>query len=176
MSAEVLTSELIFQGRVFRVRRDQVRFEDGRETHYDLVEHNGSVTLVPLDEQDQLWFVRQYRHPVGTAPLEFPAGTLEAQEDPAVCARRECREEIGMNPGTLEELATIFLAPGYSSERSHLYLASDLQPAPVEADTDEDIEIVKFSVPEVYEAIADGQIRDAKTLSALFLALPLMDE
>lgn len=176
MSVKVLSSETIFKGRVFKVRRDEIRFADGRETHYDVVVHNGSVTLVPVDVQDRLWFVRQYRHPLDTAPLEFPAGTLEAGEDPAVCARRECREEIGMDPGMLEELATVFLAPGYSSERSHLYLASDLEPAPLESDIDEDIQIVKFSVSEVYEAIADGQIRDAKTLSALLLALPLFDD
>lgn len=176
MSAEVLSSELIFEGRVFRIRRDQVRFEGGRETHYDVVEHNGSVTMVPVDEQDRLWFVRQYRHPVGTAPLEFPAGTLDAGEDPATCARRECREEIGMRPGALEEIATVFLAPGYSSERSHLYLAYDLEPAPLKGDVDEDIQIVKFSISDAYEAIADGQIRDAKTLSALFLARPLLEQ
>ena len=158
MSAEVLSSKTIFEGRVFRIRRDEVRFEDGRETHYDVVEHNGSVTLVPIDEQGRLWFVRQYRYPVDTAPLEFPAGTLEAEEDPAVCARRECREEIGMDPGTLDELATVFLAPGYSSERSHLYLATDLEPAPLEGDVDEDIQIVKFSISEVYEAKYDPML------------------
>ncbi len=175
MTADVLASERIYQGSVFAVRRDRVKFEDGRETSFDVVEHNGSVTLIPTDDQNRLWFVRQYRHPVGATVLEFPAGTLERGEDPMQCARRECREEIGMEPGELVELSSVFLAPGYSSERSYLFLASDLKEAPLPTDLDEDLEIVPIPIDDVYDLIAEGGLRDAKTLCALLLALPLLD-
>lgn len=175
MTVDILSSERIFQGRVFAVRRDTVRFEDGRETIFDLVEHNGSVTIIPIDEQDRLWFVRQYRHPVGDTVLEFPAGTLQGGEDPVQCARRECREEIGMQPGELLVLSSVFLAPGYSTERSHLFLASDLNEAPLPTDRDEDIETVPIPLEDVYDLIAEGGLQDAKTLCALLLALPIVD-
>lgn len=175
MAAEIISSEQLFEGRVFRVRRDQVRFDDGRETVYDLVKHNGSVTLIPLDGDDNLWFVQQYRHPVAATVLEFPAGTLEKDEAPEACARRECREEIGMDPGELTELSTILLAPGYSSERSHLFLATELEPAPLDGDEEEDIKVYKVPLADVHDMIAAGEIRDAKTLVGLLLALPILD-
>lgn len=175
MSAEVLSSERIFQGPVFSIRRDRVKMHDARETTYDVVEHNGSVTIIPFDDQDRLWFVRQYRHAVGDTVLEFPAGTLEEGEEPAACARRECREEIGLEPEELLHLSSVFLAPGYSSERSHLFLATGLQEAPLPTDHDEDIETVPIPVQDVYDLIAEGGLRDAKSLCALLLVLPLVD-
>jgi ADP-ribose pyrophosphatase len=176
MQVETLQSEAVFEGKVFRVRRDRVRYLGGAEADFDVVEHPGAVTMVPIDDEGRMWFVRQYRHPVGTSLLEFPAGTLEDKEDPEACARRECREEIGVEPGELLLLGSCYLAPGYSSELNHLFLARDLQASPLAGDEHEDIEIEIFTVDEVYDLIASGGLQDAKTLAALLLALPLVDE
>ncbi|MGA9532376.1 MAG: NUDIX hydrolase [Anaerolineales bacterium] len=175
MTPQTIDSQQQYQGAVFAVRTDKVRWADGRQADYDVVQHPGSVTLVPLDDSGRIWFVRQYRHPVGQALLELPAGTLE-DEDPAACAERECREEIGMRPGELLSLGQVLLAPGYSSEISYLFLARDLQPAPLPADEDEHIEIEKWTIDEVREMVAAGDLKDAKSLAALWLALPVIED
>lgn len=175
MNPKTLKQETAYQGPLFRIRRDQVELGPSTVHSYEVVEHPGSVTIIPVDGEGSLWFVRQYRHPVGEVLLEFPAGTLEQGEDPLDCARREAQEEIGMRPDQLDLLGEIYLAPGYSSERSLLYLAQGLQPAPLTPDEDEDLALEKASLEQVYEWIANGELQDGKTLSALLLALPLLD-
>ncbi|MGQ9833937.1 MAG: NUDIX domain-containing protein, partial [Candidatus Villigracilaceae bacterium] len=99
MVFERLHSEIIYPGRAFTIRRDRVRLPDGRTTNLDIVEHIGSVVILPLDEEGRLLFVRQYRHAAGLDLLELPAGTLNGDEAPEACARREVREETGMAAG-----------------------------------------------------------------------------
>ncbi len=171
MSVEVIRSQTPFQGRAFAVRQDRVRLPDGREMTVDLVDHPGSVTLIPVDQQGRLLLVRQYRHPAGEDLLELPAGTLDAGEDPPTCAVRECREEIGMAPGRLTPLATCYLAPGYSSELMVWYLAEDLSPAPLSPDQDEDLEIVRLTQRECLDMIQAQTLRDAKSVLGILLAV-----
>ena len=172
MAFEVQRSAVVFQGRVFEVRRDWVRLPNGHETALDIVQHDGAVTIVPLDGEGHLWFVRQYRHAAGTDLLEFPAGTLEPDEAPEVCAARELREEIGLAARRLTPLGTFFLAPGYSTEFMHLFLAEELYPAPLAQDEDEVLEPLRLPVAEAYRRAWAGEIEDGKTLAALFMAWP----
>jgi ADP-ribose pyrophosphatase len=165
-----------YVGKVFKVRTDLIQFEDGRQQAFDVIEHPGSVTIIPVDDEGKVWLIRQYRHPAGTSLLEFPAGTLEAEEEPEQCAQRECQEEVGMLPGELLFLGSYYLAPGYSSERTFLYLARDLQAQALKPDDDEAIEVEIYDVEEIYELIASEEIQDAKTLAGLLLALPLLDD
>ena len=130
MSFERVDSEMGYQGRAFNVRRDTVRLPDGQLARLDIVEHVGAVTILPLDETGRIWFVRQYRHAAGKVLLELPAGTLEAGEAPEACAAREVREEIGQAAGELQKLGEFFLAPGYSTEYMHVYLATGLHSRP----------------------------------------------
>ena len=170
MGVQILESEIVYRGRALSVRRDRVLLAGGQETSMDVVVHSGAVTLVPIDEDGSLWFVRQYRHSVGTVLLELPAGTLEDGEPPEQCAERECREEIGMAPARLEHLGECFLAPGYSTEYMHFYLASGLTAAPLSADSDEDITVERVRPERIPALIASGDLRDAKSLAALYLA------
>jgi ADP-ribose pyrophosphatase len=170
MAYRVTASETLFSGRVFEVRKDRVVLEDGRESSVDVVVHPGAVALIPVDELEQIWFVRQYRHASGGELLELPAGTLEPGEPPQQCAQRECQEEIGMFPGKLEHLGGFFLAPGYSTEFLEVYLASELRPGPRPRDPDEQIQVVKLSLGRVAELIRSGELRDAKSLASLTLA------
>jgi ADP-ribose pyrophosphatase len=172
MSFSLLHSETIYQGRAFAVRRDEVRLPDGKTAQLDIVAHHGAVTLVPVDAQGRIWFVRQYRHAAGELLLELPAGTLEPDEAPEACAAREVREEIGMAAGTLQKLGESFLAPGYSTEYMHFFLATDLQHAPLAQDADEFLNVEHISIAQAYELAHAGQIRDAKSLAALLLAQP----
>lgn len=170
MAFETTRTEPVFHGKVFDVRQDRVRMPDGKLVDLDIVEHNQSVSMVPVDEQGQVWFVRQYRHPAGRELLELPAGVMEDDEPALESAQREIREEIGMAAGQLEEIGRFYLAPGYSTEFMVVFLAMDLRPAPLDQDEDEFITIVKIPLQEALRMAAEGEFQDAKTLASLLLA------
>ena len=170
MSFELLKSEIVYPGRAFTVRRDTLRLPDGHETRFDIVEHIGSVIIIPVDDQGNLLFVRQYRHAAGMDLLELPAGTLDEGEAPEACARREVREETGMAAGLLVHLGGFYLAPGYSTEYMHVYLATELHPDPLEADADEFLTVESIPLGTALASARRGEIADAKTLAAIILA------
>lgn len=170
MSFELIKTELLLKGRAFAIRRDWMKTPAGHETKFDIIEHHGSVIIVPVDADGNLLFVRQYRHAAGQDLLELPAGTLEEGEEPSVCAAREIREETGYAAGKLTGLGKFFLAPGYSTEQMSVFLATDLSFAPLDADADEFISVEKVTVDEALKRAVRGEIPDAKSLAALFLA------
>ena len=169
MPFELLKSEIVYPGRAFTIRRDTLRLPDGRETRLDIVEHHGSVVILPVDDQGNLLFVRQYRHAAGLDLLELPAGTLDEGEVPEACARREMREETGMAAGNLVHLGGFYLAPGYSTEYMHVYLATDLHPDPLEADADEFLSVELIPLGTALEMARHGEIPDAKSLAAYII-------
>jgi ADP-ribose pyrophosphatase len=170
MPFELLKSEILMKGRAFTIRRDHLRTPDGRETKFEIIEHSGSVVIIPIDENGNVLLVRQYRHATGQDLLELPAGTLDDNEAHEACAAREIREETGMAAGLLTKLGEFYLAPGYSTEFMEVFLATDLSYSPLEADADEFLSVEKVPVAEAIEMAERGEIPDAKSLAALFLA------
>jgi ADP-ribose pyrophosphatase len=170
MPFELIKSERILEARAFKIRRDTLKTPDGRETKYDIVEHVGSVIILPIDAQGNLFFVRQYRHAAGLDMLELPAGTRDNDEAYEDCALREIREEIGMAAGKLERIGDFYLAPGYSTEFMAVFLATELKDDPLEADEDEFLKVEKIPVRKAIEMAEGGELPDAKSLAALFLA------
>ncbi len=166
----LLKSEVLFRGRAFAIRRDVLLTPDGRETRFEIVEHHGSVILLPLDEAGNLLFVRQYRHAAGEVLLELPAGSLDEGESPEACAARELREETGYAAKKLEKVGEFFLAPGYSTEKMSVFIARELYAAPLQADADEFLDLVRLPLEEALRAAESGKIPDAKSLAALYLA------
>jgi len=132
MKIKTLNSETVYEGKAFDVKREQLQLPDGKTTWFDLVVHPGAVTLIPIDDQQRVLFVRQYRHAVAKELLELPAGTLEIGEEPEVCASREVREETGMSAGKLTKVGEFFLVPGYSTEYMYIYLAEQLKFEPLQ--------------------------------------------
>lgn len=173
---ELIRSETLLQGRAFKIRRDHLKTPDGRETKLDIIEHGGSVVIVPVDEEGNLLFVRQYRHAAGMDLLELPAGTRDGDEPFEECAAREIREETGMEAGKLQKVGEFFLAPGYSTEFMAVYLATDLKHNPLEADEDEFLELEKVPVAEAIQRAERGGIPDAKSLAAMLLARPFLKQ
>ncbi len=169
---EIIHSDTIFKGHAFSVELLLTQLPDGNRKVYELVRHSQAVTLVPIDPAGQIYFVRQYRIGAGQALLELPAGVLEPGEDPAGGAGREVREETGLAAGKLLKLGEFFLAPGYSSELMHVFLATDLYPSPLQPDDDEFLQVEKMLVHRAYEMVDAGLIKDGKTLAALLLARP----
>ena len=176
MPFELIKSEVLLQGRAFKIRRDIMKAPDGRETHYDIVEHGGSVVLLPLDQDGNLLFVRQYRHAAGSDPLELPAGTREGDEPFEECAAREIREETGMEAGSLIRIGSFYLAPGYSTEYMGVFLATDLKHNPLEADDDEFLSVEKIPVAKAIQSAERGGIPDAKSLAALLMSKPHLEK
>ncbi len=175
MKFELLGSKIIYKGRAITMRRDSLRTPAGSTVNYDIIEHPGSVVLVPVDKEKRLvYFVRQYRHSAGQEMLELPAGTLEADELPEACAAREVREETGMAAASLKEIGAFYLAPGYSTEHMHVFLATGLSPAPLAADADEFLSVETFPLAEAFKLAESGQLSDAKSLAALLLARPYL--
>jgi ADP-ribose pyrophosphatase len=170
MKYETVHSDIRYQGRAFTVRQDRVKLPDGRLTNLDVVVHTGAVTLIPVDQQGNVWFVRQYRHAAGEMLLELPAGTVEPGEEPEVCASREVREETGMSAEKLELLGDFFLAPGYSTEHMYVYLATGLQEDPLQQDEDEFLSVEKIPLEQAFSMAESGELKDAKSLAALMLA------
>jgi ADP-ribose pyrophosphatase len=170
MPYQVIESEVVFKGRVFNVRTDHIDMPNGARARVDLVIHKEAVTLLPLDAAGNIWFIRQYRHPVGKVLLELPAGVLEDDELPENGAGRELREETGMAAQKLRRIGKVYLAPGYSTEALYIFLAEQLYYSPLDADEDEMIEVEKISVETAYKMAESGEIEDAKTLGTLLLA------
>ena len=175
MPFEFISSEVLLKGRVFKIRRDTLKAPDGREAKYDIIEHGGSVVIVPIDDDGNLLFVRQYRHAAGLDLLELPAGTRDGDEPYEECAARETREETGMEAGTLRRVGDFYLAPGYSSEFMAVFLATELKPNPLPGDEDEFLQLEKIPVKDADAMFARGDAPDAKSLAAWLLAKPFLE-
>ncbi|MGC8668103.1 MAG: NUDIX hydrolase [Chthonomonadales bacterium] len=170
---KVTRSEYVYRGRVVTLRRDYVVMEDGSEAVREVVEHRGAVAVVPKLDAGTILLVRQYRQAVGEMLLEIPAGTLEEGESPDACAARELEEEVGYRARRLRRLFHQYLAPGYSSEVLHVYVGEELVPSSAHPDADEELETVAVPIQEVERMILAGEIRDAKSIAGLLVALHL---
>lgn len=169
MSHQILKIEPVYQAHVFGVKRVHLRLPDGKERPYDLVDHADSITIVPLDDDGNLYFVNQYRVGVGGDLLELPAGVLEPGEDPLEGAAREVREETGFAARQIEKVGDFWLAAGYCNEHMTIYLATGLYPAPLQQDADEFLQLVKMPAAEAYARAGRGEFHDSKTLASLLL-------
>jgi len=170
MNFKTLQREIIFSGRIFNLEHVQMQLPNGTVHSYDLVNHKAAVTIVPIDAAGDILFVRQYRVGADQELLELPAGVLNEGEDPAETAAREVREEIGMAAGNMRALGSFFMSPGYSSEYMHIYLATELYPAPLEQDDDEFLQLEAIPAAKVLQMARSGEIHDGKTLAALLMA------
>ncbi|MBI4199332.1 MAG: NUDIX hydrolase [Chloroflexi bacterium] len=171
MAEPTVKSERLYQGRVVGLRVDTVRLSNGTLASREIVEHPGAVCVVPLDQGKNVLLVRQYRKAAERSLLEVPAGTLEPGEDPVACAHRELEEETGCRAGEMRELVSFYTSPGFCTEVIHAFVARDLtRGRPLEAE-DEELEVVSVPLAEAVSLVRRGEIRDAKSIAALLLAL-----
>jgi ADP-ribose pyrophosphatase len=173
---QLLKQRLFYKGRKFDFEVNRLRLPNKAEGEWECIRHPGGALAVPVTAEGKLILVRQYRFAIQGRILEFPAGTVEINEDPLETVKREIQEETGYSAQKWDKLGEFFLAPGYSDEILYAFLARDLEkldtpPAPEE---DEDIEIVFFTPEELEKAILEGEPVDAKTISSFFLARPFL--
>lgn len=163
----------IFSGVVFDVREDTLMTADGRRYTRQIVHHPGAVAIVPIDADDNVLMVRQYRHPIEQALLEIPAGVVEIGESPDDTAQRELREETGFATRNLRAVGGIYSSPGFCDEMVYMYIARDLIPSRLPADDDEDITVERVPMSQAGRLIRLGEIQDAKSVAGLLMALHL---
>jgi ADP-ribose pyrophosphatase len=167
MSERTLESRRPFVGRLLRLRVDEVQLDDGRRTSREVVEHPGAVAMLAWDGE-RLALVRQWRHAAGRAMLEVPAGTVDPGEEPAATAERELAEETDLTADSWERGPAFFTAPGFCTEYLTVYLATGLHAADQGTrPDDEDLEVVRMTLPEALAAIDAGDIEDAKSIAGI---------
>jgi ADP-ribose pyrophosphatase len=164
-----ISREIVHRGRKIQVAVERSTAADGTPIMRDVVLHPGAVVILPLVDAEHVCLVRQQRTIVGETLLEIPAGTLEPPEPPDQAAKRELAEETGYQAARWRKLLEFFPSPGVLSERSHLYLAQDLTPGPMQLEKDENLEPCIITWEDAVRWSMDGTIRDAKTLLAILL-------
>jgi len=169
-----LSGSEVFKGRVFTITVDRVTLPHGRTVTLDMVRHRGSVVLLPMQDDDHVVLIRQYRYALDRWIWELPAGSLDPGEDPAAAAARECEEEIGLIPGRVEFAGAWYPTPGFCTEVMNYYRLGDLRERgadepPAHADEDEDIRVHVFTLDEARAMVRRGDIVDLKTAWGLTL-------
>jgi ADP-ribose pyrophosphatase len=170
-----LATKRIHTGRIINLDEDRVRYPDGSEADVDIVRHPGASAVVPFltdpeGEDPQILLLRQYRYAAGGYILEIPAGRLDPGEAPLACAARELKEETGCTAARVEPLITILTTPGFTNERIHLFLATELTHGESAREADEFAEVVILRLSEALELVQRGEIPDSKTALGLLYA------
>ena len=146
---------------------DTARFEDGPEFDREIIEHPGSVVLIPITHDGKILLIRQYRQAAERFLLEAPAGTRETGDCPGVTAHRELQEEVGYRAGKLISIGGSWVAPGYSTEYSYIYIATELESAPLPSDEGEDIVVEEVDFKDIQRLISSGELEDQMSIAAL---------
>ena len=166
---KTISSEIVYEGPVFRVRKHRVETVDGEGVR-DIVEHIGGSLLVAITDEGRILMERQYRKAYEKALLELPAGRTDPGEAPEVTAARELQEETGYIAGSVKHMLTFYPTCGYSNETLHIYICRDLTPGETHWDDSECLELLEFEPDELIDMIMRNEIKDAKTIIGLLYA------
>jgi ADP-ribose pyrophosphatase len=167
---KTVSREHKYKGNIISVDMLTVTLPDGRQATRDVVKHPGASVVIPLNENGELYMVRQYRKPIDRTSLELPAGKLDPGEAPEVCAQRELKEETGLEAGEIKHVISMHSTPGFCNEVLHMYIATQLKEGESCADEDEFISTEKIPVQKLIGMILNHEITDAKTIIGVLLA------
>jgi len=170
LSERRISSKLVYDGKLLKVRSDTVRLPDGGTAGREWIEHPGAVAILAVTDAGELVMERQFRYPLGRDMIEVPAGKIDPGEDPLATAKRELVEETGYSAAEWSHVATIHLAIGYSNEHIEIYLASGLKLEKAKLDDEEFLEVFTLPLATALAWVREGRITDAKSVSCLFWA------
>ena len=173
---KTLSTERIYEGKILNLRKDKVSVIGGNTSYREIVEHSGGATMAAVTADGKMLMVKQFRKPAGKVMLEAPAGKLEPGEDPLEAAKRELKEETGYTAANVRKLCAFYSSVGYSEEVLTLYLCTDLTPGETDFDENEAIDNVEVPLDELYRMAVAGEIDDAKTLIAIFMAKAALEK
>ncbi|WAM32834.1 NUDIX domain-containing protein [Caldicellulosiruptor morganii] len=167
---KTLESQIIYDGSFISLKVDKVLLPDGKTSHRAIVVHSGAAVVVPVDDEENVILIRQFRKPIEKVIVELPAGKLDKDEEPLECAKRELEEETGYSAKEFVKLTEIYTTPGFSNEVIHVYLARGLEQGSSHTDIDEFVEVFKVGLDDAIKMVKNGEIKDAKTIIGLLLA------
>ena len=165
-----INSKQIFDGVVVKLFVDDVELPDGKKTIREVVRHPGAVCVIPVDENENVIMIKQFRYPFNEVLYEIPAGKLEPNEDPYEAALRELEEESGVNAKNVEYIGTMYTTVAILDEKIHMYLATDLTYKNAHPDEGEFLEVEKIPLKTLVDMVMDGKIPDSKTQIAILKA------
>lgn len=171
---KTLTSDVVYDGKIITVFKDEVELSTGKTSFREVVEHSGGVVIFALCKKDgveKVLMVKQFRYPLKHALLELPAGKLEKGEDPFEAAKRELKEETGYIAEKWQDLGYVFTSPGYSDEKLYLYKAEDLEFVGECPDEGEILIEYEYTIDAIKKMIKNNEITDAKTICAVMRGL-----
>jgi len=157
----------IYRGRVVTLNLETTTLPNGVTIELEVIRHQGAAAAVPLTGDGNVLLIRQYRHAAGGYIYELPAGKIDPGEEPLACAAREVEEETGRRASSITPMLSFYTTPGFTDEVIHLFLATGLSPGTQNLERDEVLEVVEMPLEQAIHRIADGTIRDAKTIIGL---------
>lgn len=166
---KLINSKIEYSGDTLSLRSDLIELNSGIQIKRNIVEHPGSVVIIPQTKEGNILMVSQWRHAIQDHLIELPAGHIDDGETPEDAAYRELQEEIGFKPGKLISLSKIWVAPGWCNEKIHSYMALDLIVSKLKPDNDENITVLEFETSKIYQMIKDGEIVDSKTIATFMM-------
>ena len=176
LTEKQLTKEYIFKGKIINVRRDTALIPDGSTAIREVVEHNGGVCVIALTDNNEILFVKQFRYPYMEEVLEIPAGKRDSlNEDPLECGKRELKEETGATAKRFIDLGKLYPTPGYCGEIIWMFAALELDFGDCDPDDDEFLEISKIPLDKAVEMVMKGELKDAKTQTAILKLKYMLD-
>lgn len=170
-----VSSELVFDGALLKVRKDTALMPDGEISTREWIQHPGACAVVPVFENGDIMLIQQYRYGASQVFIEVPAGKIDAGEPPETTAIRELEEEVGLQCADLVYLGHQYPAIGFSDEILHNYLATGLTSVPVHTDKDEFVECLRVPFEQAMEWTYNGTINDAKSMIAILMAARILN-
>lgn len=174
LEEKTVSSEIIYEGVIFTVKKDLAKLEDGSSARRDIILHSGGVCVIPITEKNEIFMVRQYRYPFHTVTCEIPAGKLNAGENHAECGKRELLEETGCTCKEYIYLGEMYPTPAYNSEITYMYLAKGLQYKSQKLDDDEFLDVVKIPLSDAVKMVMNNELKDGKTQLVILKAARIL--
>lgn len=164
-----LAERVIFKTKFFTIKDIDLKFGDKKVT-YQIIEKRNSALIVPINEKGELILIREYFYAIDEYQLGLPKGRIEGELDELETANKELQEEIGFKAAKLDKLGVVTLSPGYSTQRTYLFLARELSESKLKGDEEEELKVITYPFDKFEDLISEGKITDARMIAALFLA------
>jgi ADP-ribose diphosphatase len=177
MNFKVTKSDILFKGKVFDLKVDEIEYESGNKGIREIAIHPGGAVVVAIKDDGKIIMVNQFRYPLQKKILELPAGKLDKNEDPYICAVRELEEETGFKAKKVEKLGQIYTTPGFCTEILHIYIAKNLTRGNHNREEGEQgMEVLELTKDQIEEKIMSNEITDAKSICGIYLAQKYLQE
>ena len=168
--AKRLSEEIAYQTKYVTVKDVGFEFSDGKQKTIQVIERNDTALIVPLTQNNEVVLIREFFFAANEFQIGLPKGRIDEGMNALTTANKELQEEIGYRANKLDELGVLTMSPGYHTQKTHVYLAQDLVESKLPGDEDEEIEVLPTPFDEVEQLIYSGEIKEARVITAIFLA------